>query len=61
MPQDHPPWTLPNVIMTPRISGSSGRPYFLQRTWDILVQSAERLQQGYPLLNELTSAQLARE
>jgi len=59
MPPEHPLWHLPNVIMTPHISGSSGSPFFLQRVWDILVQNVERLQQGRPLLNELTAAQLA--
>jgi phosphoglycerate dehydrogenase-like enzyme len=58
MPPDHPLWRLPNVIMTPHISGSSGSPFFLQRVWDIVVQNVERLQQGRPLLNELTPEQL---
>jgi len=59
MPPAHPLWRLPNVIMTPHISGSSGSPMFLQRVWDILVQNVERLQHNQPLLNELTAAQLA--
>lgn len=59
MPPDHPLWRIPNVIMTPHISGSSGSPFFLQRVWDILVQNVERLQKGQALLNELTPAQLA--
>lgn len=58
MPANHPLWRLPNVIMTPHISGSSGSPFFLQRVWDIFVQNVERLQQGQPLWNELTPAQL---
>lgn len=59
MPPEHPLWHMPNVIMTPHISGSSGSPFFLQRVWDIVVQNVERLQQNQPLLNELTAAQLA--
>jgi len=58
MPPDHPLWQLPNVIMTPHISGSSGSPFFLQRVWDIFVQNVERLQRDQPLLNELPPTEL---
>jgi len=58
MPPEHPLWKMPNVIMTPHISGSSGSPFFLKRIWDILVQNVERLQQGQPLLNELSEEEL---
>jgi len=58
MPPEHPLWRLPNVIMTPHISGSSGSPFFLQRVWDIFVQNVERLRQNKPLLNLLTPKQL---
>jgi phosphoglycerate dehydrogenase-like enzyme len=59
MPPEHPLWRMPNVIMTPHISGSSGSPFYLQRIWDIFVQNIERLQRQEPLLNELTPEQLA--
>jgi phosphoglycerate dehydrogenase-like enzyme len=59
MPPEHPLWKLPNVIMTPHISGSSGSPFFLQRVWDIFVQNVARLPQGQPLLNELRASELA--
>lgn len=58
MPPDHPLWQLPNVLMTPHISGSSGSPFFLQRVWDILVQNVARLREGQPLLNELPATEL---
>jgi len=59
MPPEHPLWRMPNVIMTPHISGSSGSPFFLQRVWDIFVQNVERLQRGQALLNELAPGELA--
>ena len=58
MPVDHPLWHMPNVIMTPHISGSSGSPFFLERVWDILVQNVERFCTGMPLLNELAREEL---
>jgi phosphoglycerate dehydrogenase-like enzyme len=59
LPPDHPLWRLPNVILTPHISGSAQSPYFLDRTWDIFVQNMSRLQTGQPLLNELSPEQLS--
>jgi phosphoglycerate dehydrogenase-like enzyme len=61
MPADHPLWKMPNVIMTPHISGSSESPHFLARIWDIFLQNVERLRDGRPLLNELSPAQLRGE
>jgi phosphoglycerate dehydrogenase-like enzyme len=58
MPPDHPLWRMPNVIMTPHISGSSGSPFFLRRVWDVFSQNVDRLQKNLPLLNELTPEQL---
>lgn len=59
MPADHPLWTMPNVILTPHISGSSASNRFLERTWDIFIQNIKRFQNGKPLLNELTVQQLS--
>jgi phosphoglycerate dehydrogenase-like enzyme len=56
---EHPLWRMPNVIMTPHISGSSGSPHYLRRVWDLLVQNIERLRSDQALLNELTAGQLA--
>ncbi len=58
MPADHPLWRMPNVIMTPHISGSSGNPFFVQRTWDIFLQNLDHYSSGKTLLNELTPEQL---
>jgi phosphoglycerate dehydrogenase-like enzyme len=59
LPAEHPLWRLPNVILTPHISGSGLSPYFLDRSWDIFTQNVRRLLAGQPLLNELTAAQLS--
>lgn len=53
MPAGHPFWKMPNVILTPHISGSSLSPRFLERVWDIFVQNVTRLTRSEPLLNEL--------
>ncbi len=58
LPADHPLWRMPNVILTPHISGSSLSPRYPERIWDIFLQNVERFQNGRPLLNELTADQL---
>jgi phosphoglycerate dehydrogenase-like enzyme len=57
LPAEHPLWTLPNVIMTPHISGAEKSQHFLGRIWDLFVQNVERYLAGRPLLNELTAAE----
>lgn len=59
MPPGHPLWQLPNVIMTPHISGSSGSPRFLERGYAIFLENVQRYRAGQPLLNELSPAQLS--
>ena len=54
MPPEHPLWQMPNVIMTPHISGSDGSPHFLDRIWDIFSQNVRRYAEGATLLNETT-------
>jgi len=58
MPPDHPLWSLPNVIMTPHISGSARGPYYLPRLWSIFMQNLDRFLTSKPLLNELSTQQL---
>ena len=58
LPSEHPLWSMPNVMLTPHISGSSLSPRFLERTWDIFVQNVTRLLSGAPLLNELSPRKL---
>lgn len=61
MPAGHPLWQMPNVLMTPHISGSSLNPRFLERVWDIFVQNIRRLIRYEPLLNELPPEELDGE
>jgi len=42
MPPDHPLWQMPNVIMTPHISGSSLSQFFVRRNWDIFLGNLDR-------------------
>jgi len=58
MPEEHPFWTMDNVIMTPHISGSSSSPKFLERVYDIFCQNVIRFIGGKPLLNRLSKADL---
>jgi phosphoglycerate dehydrogenase-like enzyme len=58
MPPEHPLWQLPNVIMTPHISGSDKGPHFAARMWEIIVHNVTQFLAGQPLWNELTAAEL---
>lgn len=58
LPPDHPLWDMPNLIMTPHISGSSMSPHFLTRIYDIFSRNLVRYASSEPLLNELTETQL---
>lgn len=59
MPPDHALWSMPNVIMTPHISGSSAGREFLPRVWELFAENLARYGEGRPLLNELTADELA--
>ncbi len=55
LPADHPLWRLPNVILTPHISGADRSRAFPGRIGDLFVQNVTRYRAGHPLLNELTA------
>jgi phosphoglycerate dehydrogenase-like enzyme len=59
LPPEHPLWRMPNVILTPHISGSSLSPRYQDRVWDIFVRNLHRYLWAEPLLNVLTADQLA--
>lgn len=58
LPPEHPLWNMPNLIMTPHISGSVESPHFEQRIFDIFAQNLTRFMSRQPLLNELSETQL---
>ncbi|MDA0832217.1 MAG: D-2-hydroxyacid dehydrogenase [Planctomycetota bacterium] len=58
LPPEHPLWSLPNVVLTPHISGSSLSPHFQERIFDIFSNNLKRYCAGEPLLNELTPEQI---
>jgi phosphoglycerate dehydrogenase-like enzyme len=54
LPPEHPFWEMPNVILTPHISGSELSTYFLSRIGDLFVLNLTRYLAGMPLLNEVS-------
>lgn len=58
LPQTHPLWTMPNVILTPHISGSTGSPGFGARIREIFSQNLTRLVENRPLLNRIPEGDL---
>lgn len=49
LPQDHPLWTAPNLLLTPHVAGSTGQ--FMPRALQIAADQVRRLIAGQPLLN----------
>lgn len=58
MPSDHPLWHMPNVIMTPHISGSTKSTWFPERIWDLFIQNVKRYNADETLLNQLDAEAL---
>jgi phosphoglycerate dehydrogenase-like enzyme len=52
---EHPLWCMPNVILTPHISGADHSRAFPARMADLFVQNVERFLTGRPLLNLITA------
>lgn len=57
LPPEHPLWRMPNVILTPHISGSDRSRDFPKRLGDLFVQNVERHLAGRPLMNLVTPEQ----
>jgi phosphoglycerate dehydrogenase-like enzyme len=55
LPPGHPLWRMPNVILTPHISGADHSRAFPARMADLFVQNVERFLTGRPLLNLITA------
>ena len=55
---DHPLWSMPNLILTPHVSGAEASPRFLERVYDIFLQNCRRYADDRKLLNELSDDQL---
>jgi phosphoglycerate dehydrogenase-like enzyme len=51
LPADHPLWRLPNVLITPHVSGVTRG--FWRREMDLIVENLRRFVAGEPLLNEV--------
>jgi phosphoglycerate dehydrogenase-like enzyme len=58
MPPDHPLWRMPNVIMTPHISGSDKGTHFLDRMGEIVEHNVANFLAGRPLWNEIPTDEL---
>ncbi len=58
MPADHPLWSMPNVIMTPHISGSTESPHFAARLWDLFMTNIKRVKRGDEPYSKLSPKQL---
>jgi phosphoglycerate dehydrogenase-like enzyme len=54
LPADHPLWSMPNVILTPHISGADKSEAYPARMGDLFQKNLTRWLEGEPLLNELT-------
>ena len=58
MPADDPFWDLPNTIVSPHVSGSTGSTYYRERIWDLFNRNLRRDRHGEPLLNLIPECDL---
>jgi phosphoglycerate dehydrogenase-like enzyme len=58
LPPEHPLWRMPNVIITPHISGADHSRNFPDRIGALFVENLERYLSGAPLLNLVSTAEL---
>ncbi|MEI9967919.1 MAG: NAD(P)-dependent oxidoreductase [Terracidiphilus sp.] len=54
LPEGHPLWSCPNLMLTPHIGGST--PQFAPRALHVAAQELERYMKGEPLLNVVQAA-----
>lgn len=52
LPEDSPLWKLPNVIISPHVSGFT--PHYDERATDLFAENLRRYAAGEPLLNEVS-------
>jgi phosphoglycerate dehydrogenase-like enzyme len=58
LPPEHPLWSMPNVILTPHISGSEQSTYYRHRLGLLLLENVKRFLRDEKLLNEVTKDEL---
>ncbi len=49
LPQGHPLWNAPNLLLTPHVGGSS--PLYMSRAFDLVAEQVKRFAKGEPLKN----------
>jgi phosphoglycerate dehydrogenase-like enzyme len=54
LPEGHPLWTAPNLMITPHIAGST--PEFIHRAFKFGAEQVRRYLAGEPLENQVTEA-----
>ena len=54
LPEEHPLWSLPNVMLTPHVSAVTRT--FWRREAELIIENLGRLLRGEPLLNEVDKA-----
>jgi phosphoglycerate dehydrogenase-like enzyme len=49
LPEGHPLWSAPNLLLTPHVGGSS--PLYMSRAFDLVAEQVQRFAEGEPLKN----------